>query len=458
MSTPEDAAVDAPAAGTWRDRVRVAPVASHTHLSVGDIVRDLHIGPVERVLLWLAKTDYYVLSLSTYHSRLILSGLGLMVIFTSLLAFSSALYALLTTLVSPDSPIRWPVAIGLAIVYTFGIMIIDREIVSSISKKSLLIRLPFAVFIAIVVSWPVKLKFFEGRVDVEISRMVEERNATKLERIEELKNTGEAERLQQRDSIRARMNSLDNEVAVLDEQILRESRVVECGPKCQEFRRQKEDLMVDRRDAEQALAALAARVTLPEAVQRDIDQLQADIEHERNVSYDFLTKWEALGRIKRAAGPDYVVMSWFLLLFFMLLELVPVFLKWSLGKTEYHYYIDARTSLNNQKIVALHNLFVNAMRRDPQVALEVPPEVTDIMAAHMEDEARQVSHRVDLRGLIERLDAAQKRAGSAEPRGAGLPGGERTDRADGDVPAPSAPPASADDGRDTVDQDLPPAR
>ncbi len=392
-----------------RELLSESPVNSHTHKAVSDIVRDLRIGPIERVLLWLSKTDYYVLSLSTYHTRLALASLGMMVVFTTLLAFSSSLYTLMTTVVSPDSPARWPMGLALALIYAFGIMVIDREIVGSISKKSLPVRFLFAICIAIAVSFPVKLKFFEGRIQMEVTRMVDENNVDKINRIDELKQLGEPERQEQRKLIEGRIQSYDKEIAVLDKEIEREAGVVECGPKCQQYRQQKEDLMSKRGDAESQLAALSQPHKLPDNARNEIARLEGEVKEEHRISYDFLTKWEALGRISKSQGDDYKVISTFIFLFFLLLELVPLALKWSLGKTEYHYYIEARNNLNNQKIISLSNAFIRKMQENPEVALDMPAEITDILAAHMEDEARPT----DMRGLFETLSG---KSGQDEPQ------------------------------------------
>ena len=69
---------------------------------------------------------------------------------------------------------------------------------------------------------------------------------------------------------------------------------------------------------------------------------------------------------------------------------MPLFLKLALGKTEYHYYIEARTQINNQKIVSWTNLYLQWMQDnegDREALERVPAEVTDIIAAAMEDES-----------------------------------------------------------------------
>lgn len=402
--------------GEMFSRLRVPAARSHNHRPAEDIARELRIGPVEGLLLWLSKTDIYVLALSSRHTRLTLASLGMMVLFTSLLAFCSSFYALLDTLVNPDSAMRWPIATGLALLYSFGIMIIDREIVGSTSMKSLPIRFVFAIGIAVAVSFPVKLKFFEGRVTNEIEAMIVERNKDKLDRIETLKLTGEPERQQQRAQIQERINSYNKEIAVLDGQINYEANLVRCDVRCQNFREQKAKVTSQHKAAEDELRALSSPSALPLRIQQDINTLEANIAQQKKVSYDFLSKWEALGRIKHDPKIDYEILSYFLFGFFMLLEMVPMALKWSLGKTEYHYYIEARSNLGNQKIISLNNVFMEAMQRDPHSVLEILPlEITDLIAAVMEDESISTVDAPVMQYLMTALRRGERPAPVASP-------------------------------------------
>ena len=97
-----------------------------------------------------------------------------MVIFTALVAFCAALYTAKPTFVPPGAPYARPIYIGLASVYAFGILMIDREIAGATSMKELWIRLVFAALIATAVSYPVRLLFFEGRIASEIAQLLGE--------------------------------------------------------------------------------------------------------------------------------------------------------------------------------------------------------------------------------------------------------------------------------------------
>ena len=119
--------------------------------------------------------------------------------------------------------------------------------------------------------------------------------------------------------------------------------------------------------------------------------MEAQISNEKS-NRDLLTQWNAVDRIKKNNSSDYEWLAGFILLFFIALELVPVLLKWSLGKSEYNYYIIARDQVNAQKIISVANLFIDIMKDDPSNALKVPDEITDLFHYNMEDEAMAPEH------------------------------------------------------------------
>ena len=371
------------------DSTNAPPRAPHHH-SIDEVKRRLHIRPLLNVLLWLSKTDYYVMSLCPTTARNTLASLGMMVIFTTALAFASSLYTLKTAVVPPDASLAWPIAVVLALVYAFGILIIDREIVGATSSRAVWIRLIFALLIATAVSYPVKLLFFEGRIVNEIDQMLEEEHAPKIERIEHLKSTIDKDRWEQREGIRSQIDAIDKSIEALDKEIEREGDIVHCGPKCQALLAQKDEKMVQRLALVEKLQSLNATGELPAPILAEINALEAEMKTRRAAAYDFLYKAEALDRIADEVGASYQFLSYFIFIFFALLETVPLFLKLALGKTEYHYYIEARTQINNQKIVSWANLYLQWMQdneRDQQALERVPAEVTDIIAAAMEDES-----------------------------------------------------------------------
>jgi hypothetical protein len=399
MATPDSA--ELPRASLWPRARR-----SHTHETVENILSRLEVGAFERFTLWLSKTDYYVLANCTFHTRKTLSGLGLMVMATTLIAFLTGFYMAHSTLIDPESAWNLPLSLLIGSLYAFIIMLIDREIVGATNSKSkvaFLARLVFAVALALAMSYPVKMKFFEGRLEKEIKTMVEERNQPEREQIAQLVTQGEQERLQMRASLMQEIESLDKEIAVLDIDIAREQTEGGCGARCQGLMERKKLILAERSARNEALGKIAAPGDLPEPIRAQVARLEERINGEIANSFDFLNKWEAMGRLSRDPSLDYHVLSWFIILFFLALELAPLIIKWSLGKSEYHYYIEARTHIGNQKIIAISNLFMDAMKENPRVALFLPPEITDIIAAHMEDEAIETANPTTS-GLIDLLD------------------------------------------------------
>ena len=358
-----------------------------SHVPIHEVKRRLHIPPITGLLLWLSKTDYYVLSLCPTTTRNTFASLGMMVIFTTLVGFSAALYTAKTTFLSPGAPYAWPIALGLAAIHAFGILIIDREIVGATSMKALWFRLVFAGLIATAVSYPVKLLFFEGRIASEIEQLLEEEHAPKLRRIAELERTVENERQEQRQSVRSQIDSLDTDLRVMDEEIERERNIGHCGPKCQALLATKDGMLAMRLELVGRLGSLSPSGELPDPVRREIERLRTELDNRAANAHDFLFKAEALDRIAAEMGRSYHILSVFIFVFFFLLESVPLGLKLALGRTEYHYYIEARRQLNNQKIVSLANLYIGQMQENEERALEVPEEVTDIIASVMEDES-----------------------------------------------------------------------
>jgi hypothetical protein len=377
-----------------RRRQRPRP---HNHEDQSKILRQLNIGPLERVFLWLAKTDYYVLALSTYQSRIILSGMGMMVVFTSLMALCTSAYTISTTMItSGDGPARWIPTVALSLLYAFGIMIIDREIVGSAGNAgkwrnilSGIVRIVFALGIATTVSFPVELKLFEGRINTEIQKMEDETNRAMENRIAQIRAPYLAASQSTLDSIRASIDSYNREIATLTGEIAREANNVQCGERCQGFRRQKEEAQRAVQAEQQRLNTVLTTVQLPQARQGEVEQLEARMDANRG-HVDLMTKWEALERLKAMPDSNFAVLSWFILGFFMLLELVPLSLKATLGKTEYHYYLESRALLNNQKIVGVTNEYLRRMQEDPSIIEKMPRELTDIIARLMEDEATAV--------------------------------------------------------------------
>lgn len=363
-----------------------------THRSVDVIAHQLRLTSVERFLLWLSKTDIYAMAHCTHHTRLTLSGLGLMVLFTSMLAMLSG-YTTLSLVIDPEIELKGFIALVGASIYAFGIMIMDREIVGNPSNRAMWLRLLFAVIIATAVSYPIKLKLLDGPIKAEISSMIEERNIDKMKRIDELQKAaalqnGEQikEKTKSLESIRKTMSDLQSEI--VDEQKDKKRGAV-CGDRCNRAKEQFKSWQIQEEKAVVALNKLRSDDSMPEAAKAEIKRFQAEIDKQKSEAFDFLSYWQAQDRVMKKDKSGAKVLSYFLFAFFFALELVPVGLKHSLGTSEYHQYLEARHRLNLQKITSVTNMMLAHIQnaQDLEDILEMPPELSDILAYLMEDGA-----------------------------------------------------------------------
>ena len=374
------------------DELRRRRHVPHNHAEKQKILTQLHISPLEQFLLWLAKTDIYALSLATFQSRIILSGMGMMVLFTSLMALCTSSYTIATTMVTDGGVERWIVVAFLAAIYGFGIMIIDREIVGASggngwvkTAASTIMRAIFALGIALTVSFPVELKLFEGRIATEIQNMETQQNLEFERKIGDIKQPYLDASKASIDGLQASINGYNAEIRTLTDEIEREAKNVECAARCQGFRTQKEAAETKKAETQAELNRVMSAVSLPPLERAEVQKLEKQMEANRG-HQDLMTKWEALERLKKQPGSNFAVLSYFIMFFFMLLELVPLSLKMTLGKTEYHYYLEARSALNNQKIIGIANYYLDQMINNPSNTENMPTEITDIIARHLEDE------------------------------------------------------------------------
>lgn len=389
----------------------------YTWRSVEQVIHDQGIGIWERMLFWLSKTDLYALSYCTHHTRLSLSALGLMVLFTSMLALASS-YTTLSSIIDPQIELRGMVAFVCAAIYSFGIMLIDREIVGNPSHKALWVRIVFAFFIATAVSYPIKLKLLEGAVDAEKDAMIEERNSAKIARIETLQSQGNKDKTGQTSAIDSQIEQLRSEIDQNVRIIEREATDPRLGAMCSQRCERRKAENVDKQEKVNSLVRARQQLlqsnNLPQAAVEEIDHLRSEINEEKRKGFDFLTRWQALERVLQKDKSSARVLSTFLFLFFLALELVPVGLKYSLGTSEYHQYLEARNRLNLQKLASVTNMLLEALQnaKNLEDILRLPPELSDLLAYLMEDSSARANLDDSLRQL---LAAQQGNPTSAEP-------------------------------------------
>jgi len=376
---------------------RAERAAEMTHRSVDQIAHQLRLTSVERFLLWLSKTDIYAMAHCTHHTRLTLSGLGLMVLFTSMLAMLSG-YTTLNLVIDPEVELKGFFALIGASIYAYGIMIMDREIVGNPSNRAMWLRLLFAVVIATAVSYPIKLQLLAGPIHKEIVEMAKEQNIDWEKQIEGLR-TGVKDQVN--DQVAAVQTSLDSvrvDIKSTQGSINQEKSDKKLGAFCDPSGRcgALMNTLALYQEKEKGFLAelmqLRSNDYMPESTKRQVGDLQKRIDKnyaDAANAHDFLTYWQAQDRVMKKDQSGAKVLSWFLFAFFFALELVPVGLKHSLGTSEYHQYLEARHRLNLQKITSVTNMMLARIQnaQDMEDILAMPPELSDILAYLMEDGA-----------------------------------------------------------------------
>ena len=362
----------------------------HTEETYGRFLRSFIF--LERFLLFMAKTELFVLQYCTRSTRMTLTSVGAMVVITGILAFFSSFFAIKNSFFYEDmTPIAFIVPLIVACVYAGSIMAFDREIVAATSKKAAWMRIPFAILIGIVISFPIELQMQHGRVVAEIDKMAETRSKDKREEIKKLDIEISNLKLQTLQPLENKRKSLEN---LRDQELASAKWESEpqhgfCRGKCEEHktnadRYQKElDQLKIQTDKESASLENDERVKQNKA---GIAKINADIEKDKKRSQDLLSQAVALHSIYQSPeGATAATLGWFLRLFFVCFELFPVLIKMTMPYTEYHAYQEARNRLIVNKVVGASNHKLEYFRDNPDKILADKTEITDMLVELLED-------------------------------------------------------------------------
>jgi len=167
---------------------------------------------IARLFLFLSKTDSDILKSCTKKTKSNQVSLRVFVFFTGLFAFFSGSYAF-SHLFQEFNPVTKEVEIStvgmmysafFGVIYGLFIMQIDREIVSAMSKKTALLRIPLAIIIGLVIAVPMELKLLEGRIEKQL--FINEQRENKLNYI----------------SRQEALYEIDNRIMILENSVQRE--------------------------------------------------------------------------------------------------------------------------------------------------------------------------------------------------------------------------------------------
>lgn len=347
---------------------------------------------LERLLLFMSKTDLFILQFCTRATRMTLTSVGAMVLITGILAFSSSFFAVKNSFfMAQSSALSWLMPFCVACVYAGAIMAFDREIVSATDKRAARMRIPFAVLIGIVISYPIELQMQHGRITAEINKLAELRNQDKVDQNKSLENdilTLKEQTIKPLLDKQASLTRLrDQEQKSADWESQPENGL--CRGKCAEHKANAENYQRQLDELKKQIDAESVSISKDERInenKKKIAENNALIEADKNRSHDLLSQAVALHSIyKSEAGGAAETLGWFLRFFFVCFELFPVLIKMTMPYTEYNAYLDARMRLNVNKIVGAANHKLEFYRDNPDKILLDNTEITDMLAMVAED-------------------------------------------------------------------------
>lgn len=355
---------------------------------------------LERVLLFLSKTELFVLQYCTSATRMTLTSVGAMVAITGILAFSSSFFAVRNSFFRADKTLlAILVPLFIATIYACAIMAFDREIVSATDKRASVYRIPFAVIIGIVIAFPIELQLQHGRISAELKKFAEVRTKDLTAEINKLETSTETLLEEAVAPLKNKQKSLeklrDQELKSMEwerqpEHGLCRGRCVEHQANAEKYQKELDGLKIQ---IEQERARVDNDKRALENKER-INRLKDEKLEDENSSYDLLSQAVALNSIKKS--PEHGWTAWtlgvFLMVFFVCFELFPVLIKMAMPYTEYHAYLDARMRLNVNKIIGGADHQLQFYRDNPQLIRLESTEITDMLAELVED------REVDIRG------------------------------------------------------------
>jgi hypothetical protein len=356
------------------------------------------ISRFEQFLLFLSKTELFVLQFCTDETRMIMSSIGMSVLLTGIIATFSSFFAIQSTFFWNETTFSaFFIPAGISLIYAIAIMSFDREVVSATNKWAIALRIPFAILLGFVISFPFEMKLQQAAIDEHIVRTAEEQNKPKIQTIndyyEKIAKVRETELSPLRQSIAKLEDSIATLTAAHDKECLNPNRMG-CGPIADSIMNAREEqvkrLFPLKTELERKSSSIDQELTRRFQEEKAIvDRLDAEITRAKN-AHDFLTQAMALHDLTEKNYMAWV-MSWALRLFFVMFELFPMLVKLFLPYTEYHAYQDARRRINVNKIITISNFADERIQKHPEDLWLCQTEVTDIMARALEDQQEDMA-------------------------------------------------------------------
>jgi hypothetical protein len=290
------------------------------------------------------------------------TSLGMMVLLTGVLAFFSGSYAIYTAFEAhPWAPL---VAVPLGVLYSFMIIMFDREIVGAQDKRAVWIRLPLAVVIGFIVAVPLELRLLEDSINKQLFVSNQEENKSLLARMQKKQDELDARKKELQDAV----NKYRDEVKRWDEAMQQETvGAVVAGRTGRPGQGHAYEEAKRNRDSNaETLARYEEELNKHEAAE---EQERRRFQEDYKGGYipqarDFLSRYQALDGLK-ANSAAALAISWGLRIFFILIEVFPALLKLFLPYNEYNAIVEARRRSQVQRVHALGNQQLNDLSLNP---------------------------------------------------------------------------------------------
>jgi hypothetical protein len=319
---------------------------------------------MQRFFQFLSKTDQDAIrsGCCTRVARMTQTSLGIMVFLTGTLAFFSGSYAIYTAFA--NRPWASLISVPLGLLYSFMIIVFDREIVGAQDKRAVWVRLPLAVIIGFIVAVPLELRLLEDSIDKQLTVSSREENKailsrmqTKQDELDARKKELQAAIKQSRDEVRRWEAAMEAET--VGRQLSGRTGIAGQGPAYEEAKRNRESNLAIQARYEAELSKHEA--SEEQDRQRFLAEYQSG--HIKQAA-DFLARYEALDQLKSISAGAFAI-SWGLRLFFILIEVFPSLLKLFLPYNEYNAIVEARMRAKVQLVHALGNQELEGLSKNP---------------------------------------------------------------------------------------------
>lgn len=308
---------------------------------------------MQKILIWLSGADSEIIDKckkTNKSQRIKFAGFGGLVLIPAVVGLCSMTYAISTVTNN-----LWFIITG-GIVWCFIVLTIDRFIIATFYKSnvesnvisqtlSLILRYAFAILIGIAVSHPVTLLWFNESISNKIDE--QRRAAITARRNQSIDETNKIPEGSLSGQVRAKTERRDCLVNLLT---LEQSGIKaitlcgassdkpNCGMRCENIKKEiaqlnKELGTLTTQATGEIQQGLNARNNIQNLTNKDVEDI------ENNFPKDYLARVDALAEIEK--GKSHVTwVKWFLLLFFVFVDIMPVSMKLITPMGEYEYVRD----------------------------------------------------------------------------------------------------------------------